>query len=88
VEKWSKEYPKFGYDVLLSQESKYGELEGMEIELRSPKSVKKIRQFLVKEQAEILIFTCTSKTDDFLNVWKDCAKILSSSKRTVLKKSS
>lgn len=77
AEKWLKDYPKFGFELLLSQQVEYGQMSGFEIELASKKGNKKLRQFVTKNSDnKFLIFTCSSKKDEFETTLKHCQKLL------------
>jgi hypothetical protein len=77
TERWLKDYPKFGFELLLSQEYQYGNLKGYEIELSSTKTDKRLRQFVVKNtENKFLIFTCSAVKNDFPEVLKHCQKLL------------
>ncbi|MBK9294920.1 MAG: hypothetical protein IPM57_10860 [Oligoflexia bacterium] len=82
VEKWLKDYPKFGFDLLLSQKAVYGQLEGYEIELRAKQGDKKIRQFVSKNSDnKFLIFTCSAEKDIFDKALKACQKVFASAEK-------
>ena len=76
ADKWLKEYPKFGYEYSMSKKMKYGQLDGIEIELASTSSNRKIRQFIVHRPEEMWVFTCTSDKKYFNANWSACERIL------------
>jgi hypothetical protein len=82
TEKWLKEYSKFGYEVGLSQPATYGSMSGFEVEITSQVNDKRVRQFIVAQEHEYWIFSCSAQKSLFRKSWEDCAKILSSSKKT------
>lgn len=77
---WLREFPKFGYELRLSNESKYGALSGYDIELKSSLGQKRVRQFIVHQPGEMWVFTCTGPESSFFDIWKQCRSILSTAK--------
>ena len=76
AEKWLKEFPKFGYDLLNSTESTKGSLNGYDIEVSSQISNRRVKQFLVHRPNEIWVFTCTADQSNYKEVWAQCESIL------------
>ena len=75
-ERWLKDFPKFGYELQMSRESRFGNLSGFEIEFKGKGSERTARQFIVKRPKEMWIFTCTGDSNHFSSVWSACEKIL------------
>lgn len=74
VQKWSKEYSKFGYEILGTTEVQFGDLTGYKLEItgHGGKKQKKSFQFLAKAKEGFFIFTC-------LGEWSPCQNLLESS---------
>ncbi len=79
-ERWLKDFPKYGYELQMSRDSKLGGLSGFEIELNASQSKHVIRQFIVKSNQEFWVFTCTSDQKHFQASWSACESILKSAK--------
>jgi len=79
-ERWLRDFPKFGYELQMSRDSKLGHLSGFEIELSAKNSNHVIRQFIVKSKQEFWVFTCTSDQKHFPVTWSACERILKSAR--------
>ena len=77
-EKWLKEFPKYGYEYQMARDSQYGALKGYEIELLSPMTNRRVRQFITSQGDEMWIFTCSAQKDKFTQLVGACEKILKS----------
>jgi hypothetical protein len=78
--KWLKEYPKFGYELQMSREARFGTLDGFEMELQANDTNRRVRQFVVARPSEVWVFTCSSDKENFDAAWSACRKILSTAK--------
>jgi hypothetical protein len=79
-ERWLKDFPKYGYELQMSRDTKLGGLSGFEIELNATQSKHVIRQFIVKSKQEFWVFTCTSDQKHFSASWSACERILKTAK--------
>jgi hypothetical protein len=79
-ERWLKDFPKYGYELQMSRDTKLGGLSGFEIELSATQSKHVIRQFIVKSKQDFWVFTCTSDQKHFSVSWSACERILKTAK--------
>jgi hypothetical protein len=76
AERWLRDYPKFGYELQMARDNQYGNLKGYDIEISSNTSHRRARQFIVKHDREMWVFTCSADTKHFSEAWTSCEKIL------------
>jgi hypothetical protein len=76
AERWLKDFPKFGYELQMSRETKIGDLTGYDMELKAKESRRIARQFIVKRPHEMWVFTCSGDDTKFSASWTACEKIL------------
>lgn len=78
VQRWTKEYPKFGFDVLGKKTFKIKNNEGYVIDLINSKKLRKIRQVVFKKDKLAVILTCRDHQTNFSNSLKQCNDIIRS----------
>jgi hypothetical protein len=76
VRRWSKEYPKFGYNVLAQNPSKLDGRAALVIDLASTTSNKQARQVLVEKDKTVVLLTCLDGKASFETSLDSCNKIM------------
>jgi hypothetical protein len=75
VQKWKKEYPKYGFDVLTSRSFTENKQKGYYIDLVNRDSGKKLRQVVFLKNQRAAIITCRDKASSFKETLKGCNQI-------------
>lgn len=78
VNRWVKEYPRFGFDVLGAQPFQQGALKGHVIDLLNRDSKMQLRQvvFVNESKRRAAILTCRDTTQGFSSTLKSCNSIV------------
>lgn len=76
VNRWSKEYPKYGFDVLGSKSFSQGKQKGFVIDLINRDSDKQLRQVVFMKNQNAVILTCRDQKSTFKEALKDCNTII------------
>lgn len=75
-EKWLKDYPKFGYQILSTSKVTHQDVEGRTLEIVNRKTHRQTRQtvFFLKNVA--VIFSCQNHEDDFARSLPACDQLI------------
>ncbi|MCM2280752.1 MAG: hypothetical protein NDI61_02770 [Bdellovibrionaceae bacterium] len=76
VQRWQKEYPKYGFDVLGSKPFTQGKLNGYVLDLVNRDSKKQIRQVVFIKKTAAVILTCRDDANSFKDSLKGCNQII------------
>lgn len=76
VQRWQKEYPKYGFDVLGSKPFTQGKLNGYVLDLLNRDSQKQIRQVVFMKKTAAVILTCRDDAASFKDSLKGCNQII------------
>lgn len=82
VQKWLKDYPKFGFEVLNDKGQplafKVGNQTGYVVDLASLNSPRQLRQVVFMKGTHAVILTCRDHKENFKNTLKACNSIIKS----------
>lgn len=78
IRKWSKDYPRFGFDILASKPIKVNEEVGYLLDLVNKETEKQLRQVVFLKDRRAVILTCRDHMNSFLNNLKGCNEIIRS----------
>lgn len=76
IQRWQKEYPKYGFDVLGSKPFSEGNNKGYVLDLLNRDNNKQIRQVVYMKQANAVILTCRDSANSFKESLKGCNQII------------
>jgi hypothetical protein len=76
IERWTKEYPKFGFDVLGSQPFMQNKEKGHVLDLINRDNGRQLRQVVFMKKQKAVILTCRDHSDRFSDTLKDCNQII------------
>jgi hypothetical protein len=76
IQRWQKEYPKYGFDVLGSKPFTEGNNKGFVLDLMNRDSNKQIRQVVYMKASNAVILTCRDQANSFKNSLKGCNEII------------
>ncbi len=76
IQKWMKEYPKYGFDVLNSRAFTENKQKGYFLDLINKDSGKQLRQVVFLKQKTAVILTCRDKQANFKETLKNCNQIV------------
>ena len=76
IQKWMKEYPKYGFDVLNSRAFTENKQKGYFLDLLNKDSGKQLRQVVFLKQKKAVILTCRDKAASFKDTLKTCNQIV------------
>jgi hypothetical protein len=78
IQRWMKEYPRFGFDVLGSQPFQQASRKGYVVDLINRESQRQLRQviFLSNKRRSAVILTCRDKVDRFKDSMRNCNSIV------------
>lgn len=82
VQRWQKEYPKYGFDVIGSKTFAQGKMRGHVIDLLNKDGQKQLRQVVFLRGKTAAILTCRDQTATFKESLKGCNAIIKSFKWT------
>lgn len=78
IRKWSKDYPRFGFDILASKPIKVNEEVGYLLDLINKETEKQLRQVVFLKDRRAVILTCRDHMNSFLSSLKGCNEIIRS----------
>lgn len=76
VKRWSKEYPKFGFDVLGSQPFVQNNERGYVLDLINRDNNRQLRQVVFLKDKNAVILTCRDQAASFKSALKSCNEII------------
>ena len=76
VQRWMKEYPKYGFDVLGSKPFAQNKQKGYVLDLINRDSGKQLRQVVFMAKQKAVIFTCRDQVKTFKDTLKGCNQIV------------
>lgn len=76
VQRWMKEYPKYGFDVLGSKPFSQNKQRGYVLDLINRDNGKQLRQAVFVKNQKAVILTCRDQAKSFKNSLKDCNTII------------
>lgn len=78
IQKWLKEYPRYGFDVLGSKAFVQNKQKGYVLDLVNRDQGKQLRQVVFLKQKKAVILTCRDKVASFQTTLKSCNEIIKS----------
>jgi hypothetical protein len=78
IQKWMKEYPRYGFDVLGSKPFVQNKQRGYVLDLVNREQGKQLRQVVFVKQKKAVILTCRDRIDSFQTNLKGCNQIIRS----------
>ncbi len=76
TERWQKEYPKYGFDILGSKSFEQNGMLGHAIDLIQRETRKEIRQVVFMKDKKAIVMTCKDDEKNFRASLKDCNQIM------------
>lgn len=76
VQRWMKEYPRFGFDVLGSGAFSQNKQRGYVLDLVNRDQKKQLRQVVFLKGKEAVILTCRDNQSTFKDTLKSCNEIV------------
>lgn len=76
VQRWVKEYPKYGFDVIGSQPFAQNKQKGYVLDLINRDSGKQLRQAVFLKKQKAVILTCRDQASTFKESLKSCNQII------------
>ena len=76
VSRWSKEYPRYGFDVVGSQTFAQNKQKGYVVDLVNRDTGKQLRQVVFMKKKHAVIMTCRDNIKNFKQSLKDCNQII------------
>lgn len=76
IHKWSKDYPRFGFDILASKPVKVNDQTGYLLDLVNKETEKQIRQVVFLKDRRAVIFTCRDHIRSFSDNLRSCNEII------------
>jgi hypothetical protein len=76
AEKWMKDYPRFGFDILTAKKVKIGEGVGFMLDLVNRDNSKQLRQVLFIKRKHVVTLTCRDDVASFPTTLKNCNEIM------------
>lgn len=76
VKRWTKEYPKFGFDVKGSKKFTMNGQNGYVVDLVNPAKKRQLRQVIFMKQNRAVLMTCRDHVDSFNDSLKECNKMI------------
>jgi hypothetical protein len=80
VKRWTKEYPKFGFDVKGSKKFSMNGNEGYVVDLVSPAKKRQLRQVIFMNGKKAVLLTCRDHISTFRESLAECNKMIKSFK--------
>ncbi len=80
VKRWTKEYPKFGFDVKGSKKFKMASNEGYVVDLVNPSKKRQLRQVIFMQDQKAVLLTCRDHISTFKDSLAECNKMIKSFK--------
>ena len=78
VQRWQKEYPKYGFDVLGSKPFVQGKDKGYVLDIINKTSKRQMRQVVFMKAENAVILTCRDEVQTFSSALKQCNQIIRS----------
>ncbi len=76
IQRWKKEYPKHGFDVLGSKPFTENKTKGYVLDLLNRDSNKQVRQVVFMKETSAIILTCRDESKTFRDTLKGCNQII------------
>ena len=76
VQRWQKEYPRYGFDVISSQGFNLNKTKGFVLDLINRDNHKQLRQVVFVRSKTAAILTCRDEQDKFNYTLKACNQII------------
>jgi len=76
VKRWTKEYPKFGFDVKGSKKFAMNGNEGYVIDLVNPAKKRQLRQVIYMKDKKAVLLTCRDHISTFKDSLAECNKMI------------
>lgn len=76
IQKWMKEYPKYGFDVLNSRSFSENKQKGYFLDLKNKDNGRQLRQVIFMKQKTAVILTCRDQAATFQASLKNCNQIV------------
>lgn len=76
VKRWTKEYPKFGFDVKGSKKFSMNGQNGYVVDLVNPSKKRQLRQVIFMKENRAVLMTCRDHIDSFNTSLKECNKMI------------
>ncbi len=80
VKRWTKEYPKFGFDVKASKKFSMQGQSGYYVDLINPAKKRQLRQVIFMKENKAVLLTCRDHMDSFKTSLNECNKMIKSFK--------
>ena len=78
AERWLRDYPKFGFELIFARSRNVEKADGYEMELKANETDKTIHQLIIQKNKKAFVFTCSDQTDRFKETLEGCEKVFSS----------
>lgn len=78
VKRWTKEYPKFGFDVKGSKKFAMNGQEGYVVDLVNPNKKRQLRQVIYMKENRAVLMTCRDHVASFKDSLAECNKMIKS----------
>jgi hypothetical protein len=78
VQKWQREYPKYGFDVIGAKSFAQGQARGYVLDLMNRTGQKQLRQVVFLKKKTAVILTCRDQIATFKESLKGCNQIIKS----------
>lgn len=75
-QKWMKDYPRFGFDILTSKKVRVGDEIGFMLDLVNRDNSKQLRQLLFVKNKSAVTLTCRDDVQNFPHTLKSCNEII------------
>lgn len=76
VKRWTKEYPKFGFDVKGSKKFTMNGQQGYVVDLVNPSKKRQLRQVIFMKNNRAVLMTCRDHVNSFNESLKECNKMI------------
>jgi hypothetical protein len=80
VKRWTKEYPKFGFDVKSSKKFAMNGQSGYVVDLVNPSKKRQLRQVIFMKEKKAVLLTCRDHISSFKTSLNECNKMIKSFK--------
>ena len=86
VKRWTKQYPKFGFDVRGSRKFAINGQKGYVIDLVNQKKQRQLRQVVFMRGSKAVLLTCRDHVKSFKGTLKECNRMIKNFRWTASKK--
>lgn len=76
IQRWQKEYPKYGFDVMGSKSFQQNSMIGYAIDIQQKESKKQMRQVVFLKDLDAVVITCKDNESAFKDSLKECNQIV------------